>query len=548
MKIYKNIFLYFNTIKYLRFKQIYFRIYKYFKINFINQNTKYNLRIIKKNFEIFIYKEKTLSKYLEFNLFNKNIKIKDKFDWIKNQNKLILYNLNYFDFLNSQKNTNNKIYNEIIFQWIKDNPLGNEISWDPYPTSLRIVNIIKYLLRTKQTDKRIIISLIFQTRFLYNNIEYHLLGNHIIANAKSLIFSGLFFHSNESEDWLKKGKMILLNEIKEQILSDGGHFERSPMYHSIILEDLLDIYNLAVFYDINIENHIIKKNINQMLNWLFYMSHPDQKLSFFNDTTNNVSANFTSLSYYSDNLNIKSIRKEKDFVEFQNSGYSIIRSQNYHCIIDRADLGPDYNPGHGHADTLSFELSVFKKRLIVNSGISTYEDNKTRKIERGTISHSTLLVDNKNSSEIWKSFRVASRARIINKKNYIKNNCIKLSASHTGYKRLKKNIIHNRSWVFYKNKIYIIDDLYGNDKRNIKVNYLLHPSVKIIDVNRRKKLIQLLVGSKKVFFLYPDKIYLNIKKYYYNYSFGKRIISSKIELEINKVLPERIESSIFWND
>ena len=28
------------------------------------------------------------------------------------------------------------------------------------------------------------------------------------------------------------------------------------------------------------------------------------------------------------------------------------------AIIDVAKIGPDYLPGHGHADTLSFELSI----------------------------------------------------------------------------------------------------------------------------------------------------------------------------------------------
>ena len=40
------------------------------------------------------------------------------------------------------------------------------------------------------------------------------------------------------------------------------------------------------------------------------------------------------------------------------------------CDIGR--IGPDYLPGHAHADTLSFELSLAGERVIVNSGISEY--------------------------------------------------------------------------------------------------------------------------------------------------------------------------------
>jgi hypothetical protein len=31
-------------------------------------------------------------------------------------------------------------------------------------------------------------------------------------------------------------------------------------------------------------------------------------------------------------------------------------------ILDVAPVGPDYLPGHAHADTLSFELSLFGQR------------------------------------------------------------------------------------------------------------------------------------------------------------------------------------------
>ena len=81
-------------------------------------------------------------------------------------------------------------------------------------------------------------------------------------------------------------------------------------------------------------------------------------------------------------------------------------------IADVADIGPDYIPGHGHADVLSFELSLFGKRVIVNSGISTYELSEDRYKQRSTELHSTITIDNKNSSEVWGGFRVANRAKV----------------------------------------------------------------------------------------------------------------------------------------
>ena len=40
------------------------------------------------------------------------------------------------------------------------------------------------------------------------------------------------------------GARILLRELPEQVLADGGHFERSPMYHALLLHGLLDLVNV----------------------------------------------------------------------------------------------------------------------------------------------------------------------------------------------------------------------------------------------------------------------------------------------------------------
>ena len=62
---------------------------------------------------------------------------------------------------------------------------------------------------------------------------------------QKLYFLADVFKNIEAENWKNRGIRILNEQLKEQILNDGGHFERSPMYHCIILEDLLDLHNLV---------------------------------------------------------------------------------------------------------------------------------------------------------------------------------------------------------------------------------------------------------------------------------------------------------------
>jgi uncharacterized heparinase superfamily protein len=69
-----------------------------------------------------------------------------------------------------------------------------------------------------------------------------------LANAKALVFAGLFFGGGEGNALLRKGIGLLERQASEQILADGGHFELSPTYHALVLEDLLDVSNLLVLY------------------------------------------------------------------------------------------------------------------------------------------------------------------------------------------------------------------------------------------------------------------------------------------------------------
>ena len=106
-------------------------------------------------------------------------------------------------------------------------------------------------------------------------------------------------------------------------------------------------------------------------------------------------------------------------------------------------VGPDYIPGHAHADTLSFELSLGRERVFVNSGISEYGLTESRLYQRKTRAHNTVEVDNKDSSQVWSGFRVANRARVVERYCELNiNKSIFLRGSHDGYKSLFGGCTH----------------------------------------------------------------------------------------------------------
>tara|TARA_B110000008_G_C16978290_1_gene567088 strand:- start:8104 stop:9666 length:1563 start_codon:yes stop_codon:yes gene_type:complete len=501
-----------------------------------------------------INRNQSLVDEMTFN-FNNLIKdISEKNDWNdSNINKLWLYNLHYFDDLNSiDADKRIEWHYKLIDNWIKHNPPLKGNGWEPYPTSLRIVNWIKWSLSGNLLKDSALKSLKVQVRFLNKNIETHLMGNHLFANAKALLYAGIFFSDKESNDWYDRGLEIISNELSEQVLKDGGGFELSTMYHTILLEDLLDILNILNSFNKDLPEKLINK-INLMYEWLNIMSHPDGEISFFNDAAQKVAPNLIEIKSYIKRLNESNLiyinidtkkKINKNFVDLNESGYSRVQAKNFVLIIDRAAIGPDYLPGHSHADTLSFEMSLFNKRVIVNSGTSTYENNNERKFQRGTSAHSTVTIDSQNSSETWKSFRVARRAKIFNLKNDLQRGKIIVSASHNGYARLKGKPIHTRKWKISRSSLEIIDDITGTEAHDIQVIFPLHPDVKILDYDIEKVFLDVLGNKVEINFVGQGE--LDIQNSLYHKEFGLSLKNMHLHYNYSGKLPVQLISKVIW--
>lgn len=433
---------------------------------------------------------------MTFRFLNETRRIEDRSCNIDPPSQLWLYNLHYFDDLNaSDAEARRDWHIEAIAAWVQDNPPAVGVGWAPYPTSLRIVNWIKWVLNGAVLDSSARNSLAMQARVLSKRLEYHLLGNHLFSNAKALVFAGLFFEGREAEGWLEKGMSILYREIPEQILPDGGQFERSPMYHSLALEDVLDLINICrVFSD-----GVLPKwqsfvdswpaLAQSMGDWLSAMCHPDGEIAFFNDAATGIAPPPAELARYAEKListagtpltdSARAGRIESAPVRVRHlseSGYVRADASEAALLLDVAPIGPDYLPGHAHADTLSLELSLFRQRVIVNCGTSRYGLGPERDAERGTMAHSTVTVNDENSSEVWAGFRVARRARPMNLRVVQDPDSLEVWCAHDGYKRLAGQPIHRRRWAFQAGLLRVEDRIEGRFKSAV-ARFHLHPDV-----------------------------------------------------------------------
>jgi uncharacterized heparinase superfamily protein len=392
------------------------------------------------------------------------------------------YHLHYFDDLvASQASARRHWHDAWLESWLKACPPGTPDAWDPYPTSLRIVNWIKADLQGWHLNAAARQSLAVQVRWLCDSLEYHLLGNHLLANAKALVFAGLYFTGPEAESWLKVGLDIYESQFAEQILADGGHYELSPMYHALILGDLLDIWNLtqtAASAAPHAQQQIAAwfARIQSMRRWLQVMTHPDGGFAFFNDTTLDHVASTSQLEAYAQHLVFAPVTiAESGLLELPQSGFVRAMSGSAVLITDIGRIGPDEIPGHAHADTLSYELSLFGQRALVNSGISCYGNSAERLRQRGTLAHNTVIVDGQDSSEVWGGFRVARRARPQQINVQTSGDQLVIQAAHDGYQRLSGQITHLRKWTLSATQLLIHDQLLGRFQSAVAATRI-HPA------------------------------------------------------------------------
>lgn len=410
--------------------------------------------------------------------------------------KLWLYNLHYQDDLTAKgAERREAFYASLVNAWIVGNPplVGN--GWEPYCLSLRIVNWVKFFSRLAPGQIRAewLNSLAQQADVLEQRLEFHILANHLFANAKALVFVGCYLGGDPGDRWLLKGLRLLDQEIPEQFLVDGAHYERSPMYQGILLWDLADLVALGKASGLPELKQRLgdwQERFAKGLKWLKAMSHPDRRISFFNDATFKISPTVEELEHYATSLGLTVSRDDKppeiQGMLLQPSGYGLVDwPEGHRLLVDVAPVGPDYQPGHAHADTLSCELSLFGQRVLVNSGISQYGEDAERHRQRSTAAHNTVEVDGQNSSEVWAGFRVARRAKPLEVLLEHQAGEVELSGSHDGYKRLPGRVIHKRIWRARADSLEMIDELLGDFEEAV-AHWHFHPDLAVEPIDESR--------------------------------------------------------------
>ena len=363
--------------------------------------------------------------------------------------KLWLYNLHYFEWLWALRYADAKA---VVLDWITHHRPGRgQPGWEPYPLSLRAMNLCgvffaRYRSQVDADDpfrKQLWQSLYQQCEWLKGHLETHLLGNHYFENAAALAFVGSCFHGDAAQRWLEKGLQILRVEIPEQILPDGMHFELSPMYHSRVL------YVMAILRATGNDSlaGLVGDPLKRMAEALQVLCHPDGQIALLNDSALGVYNAPAQLLDYCRRVEASvQTRPVVRAFSLPDAGYYGWRDpQGDYLVCDFGRIGPDYIPGHAHADLLSYELSLHGYRVIVDAGVHDYEVSELRRYARSTAAHNTVEINELDQCELWGAFRVARRGYPADVRVSASDSAFEISGSHNGYERLKGRPKHTRS-------------------------------------------------------------------------------------------------------
>ena len=526
-----RIYRLFNTLRYLHLRQIIWRLwYRYRPIPKLPLSINQQVTVPSHNWNSEIYRPVNVYQ-AQFQFMGIAADLMAPVTWHNTDfPKLWRYHIQYFHDLNTETGLSIKFWQICLTEWVLVNPPMQSISWEPYPLSLRIVNWIIWHLRTGGLTPILINHLHTQCRALSQQIEWHIDANHLWANAKALVFAGCFFSQNPA--WYQQGMQLIRHICQRQFDTYGGHIELSPMYHALITQDLLELIALHQCYAKPLPNSWTKQ-LTRMLSWSGALTHPDGEYAFFNDCAFGIAPDYATLCHIARQLHLS-----VDLPLRNASGYIHHQSQYYTLIADTAAIGCSYQPGHAHADSLSFELSYGSQRIIVNSGISTYENNCLRHWQRSTAAHNTVTLNQQNSSEVWHAFRVARRAQIM--KRYISEHLI--AAIHNGYSRCHRTILHSRQWHLRENLIEITDHVHGKGQYEIDLHCHFHPECRL---QLHEQQISVYLEERRIALLtfYQDAM-ITIHTSNWYPKFGEAIPNQRLQIHFPK---QPLPIAIHWD-
>jgi hypothetical protein len=311
---------------------------------------------------------------------------------------------------------------------------------------------------------------------------------------------------------------VLLSECDAQVCSDGVHFERSSCYHRYVAATYLHFVLLAERNRIELPDYISDR-MQQMVQFLLAIRRPDGDIPALGDDDGGCVLPLQQRAGHERGLfGVAASRfRRRDFAwaaeglapdvvwllgadginafdaldpappatspscVFPSGGYASMRSDwtsdAHHAIVDIGPIGCPVSGGHGHADLLSIQCSVFGEPCLVDAGTYCYTgEPQWRDYFRSTAAHSTVIVDGTNQADPAGPFGWRAQPRVKLREWHSTPEFDFLDAEHNGYLSLSDPVVHRRRVIFVKPSYWIlVDDLAGAARHQLDLTFQFAP-------------------------------------------------------------------------
>lgn len=413
--------------------------------------------------------------------------------------------------------------------WMQANPPGIGINWaSSLEAALRIISWswALFLFRgSRALSAELCTEMLAWIRTHALHVERYLSyyfspNTHLTGEALGLFYAGTIFPGDgEPERWRTRGARILVEQLERQVLADGVYFEQSSCYQRYTVEIYLHFLILAARQGLAVPAAVGEK-VQQMLDFLLAIRRPDGSMPQIGDNDGGcllplvrrspedlrgvfaAAAVFFARPDYAwaaggptpEILWLFGPKGLETFDalqpappagapsrSFAHGGYAVMRSgwhrQAHQLIFDTGPLGCPVSSGHGHADLLGIQCTLFGEPYLIDSGTYGYTTEPLwRDYFRGTAAHSTVMVDGLDQAVPDGPFKWQQRPRA-RLRRWVSTETFDLAdADHDAYHRLPDPVTHRRRVFFAKPRYWVVvDDLEGRAEHRIDLRFQFAP-------------------------------------------------------------------------
>jgi uncharacterized heparinase superfamily protein len=375
-----------------------------------------------------------------------------------------------------------------VGDWLDRYPVGDTAylrrAWTPYAVSKRVVNLALFCAWQATggqiPGRPIRAALQKNADFLIRNVEHDVGGNHVVENGVALTMAGSVLP--QGAKYWDAGLSTLVNAAEEQFLPDGGHYERSPMYHAQVLWGYLTVLDLCLRTGRPCPD-TIADTARRGMKFLATLEPPDGRIPLLNDAVFGEGPSLDTLRSYASRIDgtgweYGAPSSSEPQSALPDAGYYWLgRSERDGLLIDGGPVGPAHLPGHSHNDILSVLLWVDRQRVVADTGTFSYKPGDRRQYARGVAGHSTVQVGDREPIELGRRFLMGERSapETAFQPGPIDAFRGKYTA-HCGYS-------HTRSAYGGKNWWFVWDRVSGAETEPLRSRLMLHPDVSVTGID-----------------------------------------------------------------